>query len=135
MSDYESSFKQLMELKNITIKDLLGSFIKHLTSVSVILVPLLSFLHLDQAGGGELFHYLLISLLACILSGVANLYIVLVQHRTMADGLIEELKKSILEQRKPKGVPSKYNTALDVSELLCLLSFLASVILIVCLAW
>lgn len=135
IDQYESSFNQVAELKNETIRSLLIGFIKHITSVSVILIPLTSFLHPDQPNDKELFHCLLIALSMCILSGVANLYIVLIQHRKLAADLIEEIQKSIQARKKVEPVYGKYNFVMIWSERVCVLSFLAALGFIVLLSW
>ncbi|OCW75082.1 hypothetical protein A4G24_08405 [Elizabethkingia anophelis] len=131
----QNAMNQLMELKNDTIRPIQSDFIKHLVSVSVLLIPLTSFLPHDHLHDKGLFHWLLISLLTCILSGSISLYIVLIQHRKMAEDLRLEILRMIDEEDSQKGVVSKYNYVMKLSEILCVLSFLASVILIVIIAW
>lgn len=131
----QNAMNQLMELKNDTIRPIQSDFIKHLVSVSVLLIPLTFFLPHDHLHDKGLFHWLLIFLLTCTLSGSISLYIVLIQHRKMAEDLRLEILRMIDEEDSQKGVVSKYNYVMKLSEILCVLSFLASVILIVIIAW
>lgn len=135
MTNYENSFKQLKELKNVTLKDLHIDFIKLIVSVSVLLVPLISLLLPESAGDKALFRCLLLSLLVCILSGVANLYIILIQHRKMAQDLNHSIIKSMDLGTRVQPIYSKYNGILKWSEYLSVITFSTSVILIVCIAW
>lgn len=129
------SMNQLLDLKNKTILSNQIEFVKHLVTVSALLLPLLSLLPLNLSADKDLFRSLLVSLAMCTLSGSANLYIILIQHRKMA----EELRLDILERLQTgntqKMIASKYNKRLKFSELLCILSFLTSVILIVIIVW
>ncbi|WP_187477814.1 hypothetical protein [Amniculibacterium sp. G2-70] len=132
----QNTLNQIVELKNNVIRPIQTDFIKHLVSVSVILVPLTSFAKLDPADDREILHCLLIALLACILTGSAHLYIVIIQHRKMAEDLrLEALRMLKENDQKQTAIFGKYNTVMNLSELLCVLSFLASVCLITILVW
>jgi hypothetical protein len=135
MNVNDDAFGQYLGLRNNTIVDLASSLIKHITSVSVILIPLLSFVHPDQTDDEVLFRCLLISLSVCILFGVINLYIVLIQHRKLADDVNLELRRNLLEGTEFQAVYGRYTKAVSYSEIICLLSFLSSLVFIVLLSW
>jgi|GEM_PF-2476591 hypothetical protein len=128
--------KQVMELKNDVIRPIQSDFIKHLVSVSVILIPLLSFVPANPPADKFVFRCLLVSLSLCILMGTAHLYIVLIQHRKMADDLVEEATRMLDENdHKQKPVFAKNNRIMKLTEFLCLASFVISIGLIVYLVW
>ena len=131
-----NALKQVTELKNDVIRPIQTDFIKHLVSVSVILIPLLSFVPANPPGDKFVFRGLLLSLSLCILMGTAHLYIVLIQHRKMADDLVEEVKRMLSENDQyQKPILGKNNQIMKLTEILCLFSFVISIVLIVYLVW
>lgn len=132
----ESAIKQVISLKNDVIRPIQTDFIKHLVSVSAILIPLLSFSPANLSDDRLIFRCLLCSLSLCILMGTIHLYIVLIQHRKMADDLVEEATRMLYEKDPNQDlILGKYNGRMKLTEILCLLSFFISIVLIVYLAW
>ncbi|MRM84542.1 hypothetical protein [Riemerella anatipestifer] len=111
-------------------------FIKHLVSVSAVLLPLLSLVPLNLANERGVFHCLLCSLSLCILMGSAHLYIVLIQYRRMDKDLGSEIDRMLIFQdANRRETIGKYNRIMFLAEILCFLSFLISIGLIVYLVW
>lgn len=136
MEVFNNAMKQIIDLKNNTVRPMQIDFIKHLVSVSVILIPLLSFVQSSLSDDINVFHGLLCSLSVCILMGTIHLYIVLAQHRKMAQDLASEVKRMIRDNdRKQSPIFGKYNRIMTLTERLCVLSFFFSVGFIVYLAW
>lgn len=132
----KNAIKQVVNLKNDVIRPIQTDFIKHLVSVSVILIPLLSFSPANLSGDRLVFRLLLCSLSLCILMGTIHLYIVLIQHRKMATDLVEEVTRMLYEKDPNQNlILGKYNGRMKLTEILCLLSFFISIVLIVYLAW
>lgn len=132
--DNESE-EYLGDFKNNVITPMQIKFIKHLVTVSVVLLPLTSLLPQDQTFDKSLLHGLLVALLVCILSGTATFYTILIRHRIMANTYAD----LILTRNRGYGgrfyVRSKYDWLVRLLERICVLSFVASCLLIVGFVW
>ncbi len=126
-----SSIEQIVQLKE-TIRDLLMDFLKHIVTVASALLAIIVALEKPPYHNNILFYALLLSLLLSILFGTIALYIVLVQHRKMSMDLLESVQEQILQNKENyEPVFSKQNKLLKVCELVCIVSFLVSVISLV----
>jgi len=131
----DDSFKKLVGLKN-DIRILLIDFIKLIVMLSSTLLALLISLNQQLSGNIHLFYVVLLLLLLCILSGIAGLYIVIIQHRTMDRDLQASISEQIrLEAENFEPVFSKYNKLQLLFEYTCVVSFLLSVITLVAYAF
>ena len=126
-----SSIEQIVQLKE-TIRDLLMDFLKHIVTDASALLAIIVALEKPPYHNNILFYALLLSLLLSILFGTIALYIVLVQHRKMSMDLLESVQEQILQNKENyEPVFSKQNKLLKVCELVCIVSFLVSVISLV----
>lgn len=130
------TIQEASRLKNEVITPFQIDFIKYIVQISVLVVPILSFVPLNSSACKALFHCLLIALTVCILTGTMLLYIVLIQHRKWKDDLIKDANR-MLEQAdaRRQATFGKYKHIIYATELLCLLSFFTSIILIVTIVW
>lgn len=130
-----SSLQQLKELKEI-IRSMQSEFIKHIVSVSAALLALLISLTPELQHNRWLFLLVLVTMLVCILSGTAGLYILLIQFRKMDKDTLEAIKEQHRLQKETFGlVLSKYNRLLEICEATCVMSFLLGCVLMVVFAF
>ena len=137
-SKIEGINRQLLNLKNNTIKNLQIGLIKTLVSTSGIILSVFATFALSARPSEDklLFHSLMCFFLLCILSGLIVLYILLAQHRIMADDLAKEgIRMNVYNDPKMRPVFSPYNTRLLFFEKLCFVSFLISMSLLVMYVW
>jgi hypothetical protein len=107
-------------------------FLKHIVTVASALLAILVSLEKPPYHNNLLFYALLLSLLLSILFGTSALYIVLVQHRRMGKDLVESVQEQIRQNKENyKPVFSKQNKLLSICEVVCIVSFLVSVISLV----
>ncbi len=126
-----SSIEQIVQLKE-TIRDLLMDFLKHIVTVASALLAIIVALEKPPYHSNFLFYVLLLSLLLSILFGTTALYIVLIQHRRMSKDLLESVQEQIRQNKENyKPVFSKQNKILTLCELVCIVSFLVSVVSLV----
>lgn len=127
MDDLEKSMLRYEQFKNQRM-EFRVALIKHVLTVASALVVLQISLNAPCIEPGHFRAFLPSILLSiCILFGSVFLYIVLMQYRKMDKGLMENLKKKFhQEETGHKYIPTNYNKILSFCEGLCLLSFLAS---------
>lgn len=127
----DSSFKQLKVLRD-QILSLQTEFLKHIVSISGVLLALLVSLHSPSSSNNYLFYLVLCTLLVSILFGTIALYIILSQFRKMDKDFLAAIKSQLQNQEDThKGVFSKYNKLLLGSERTCVIAFLISMISLV----
>lgn len=127
----EDSLRTLSDFKHV-IKELTLDFLKHIVTVSAALLALLVSLKSPSDSSNCLFFSVLVSLLLCILAGTLALYISLIQHRKVDKDLAEAIREQI-DKRTEKhwSVFPKYGSLMLFLELISLVSFLSSFVLLV----
>lgn len=130
----ESNLETLQDLNN-KASLLMIDFLKHIVMVSSTLLAVLVALIQPTADNNFLFQALVLLLLSTILSGSLAFYISLIQLRKQRKDYAVQLYASIQNRHSAtKGIPAKYGSIVLFFEVLSFLSFLASLVALVCFA-